>query len=150
MKPESAQGTPLKAITLRARTVAVLEYNHIPVSRRTVRYHYAKWREAQGLPIRCDNEACLFHTQPNGTRLRPILDHKNGNRLDNRPGNLWYLCPNCDSQQKTRGGLNRGRVVETAEGKYTLSDRESGRLAFHIVTRTGHYKYEGAPIGPSP
>src|SRR6476660_3941888 len=34
----------------------------------------------------------------NGRPFNPFLDHKNGNNSDNRPENLRYLCPNCDSQ----------------------------------------------------
>ena len=37
-----------------------------------------------------------------------ILDHKNGNHQDNRFENLHLVCPNCDSQQPTWLGRNRG------------------------------------------
>jgi hypothetical protein len=114
----------------------VLCYSPTPVSQQRVRQHYAAWRQAQNLPIRCDEPGCCFHTTEltwNGKPLKPILDHVNGNRRDNRPGNLRYLCPNCDSQQATRGGLNRGRVVDAGDRKYTLRDRETGRLDFHFL-----------------
>ena len=44
-----------------------------------------------------------------GKPLVLILDHKNGNRSDNRLGNLRLLCPNCNSQQQTFAGKNKGR-----------------------------------------
>jgi HNH endonuclease len=44
-----------------------------------------------------------------GKPLVMVLDHKNGNRLDNRLDNLRLLCPNCNSQQTTFAGKNKGR-----------------------------------------
>jgi hypothetical protein len=40
-----------------------------------------------------------------------ILDHKNGNRADHRLDNLRLLCPNCNSQQPTFAGKNKGRYL---------------------------------------
>jgi 5-methylcytosine-specific restriction endonuclease McrA len=38
-----------------------------------------------------------------------VLDHRNGDNTDNRLDNLRLLCPNCNSQQATFAGRNRGR-----------------------------------------
>ena len=85
-------------------------------------------------------EKCAFHTQEllwGEKRLSVILDHVNGNNLDNSPKNLRYLCPNCDSQLPTRGGANRGRVLEAAEGRYVLLSRE-GKRHFHLIAEAGN------------
>jgi hypothetical protein len=42
-------------------------------------------------------------------RLVLQLDHINGDRRDNRIGNLRFLCPNCHSQTDTFAGKNMGR-----------------------------------------
>ena len=92
--------------------------------------HYAKWRREQGIPVRCDNDKCRFYTEPliwNNEALLLILDHKEGNRLDNRPEKLRYLCPNCDSQLTTRGGLNKGRVEGVGEDRFTIITDEGNR-----------------------
>jgi 5-methylcytosine-specific restriction endonuclease McrA len=83
------------------------------VSRATVRKYYDQYREENGLPRRCDNPACCFHTGElvwNGKELRLTLDHIKGVSRGHRPKNLQLLCPNCESQTKTRGGKNKGRV----------------------------------------
>ena len=88
----------------------------------TISRQYNKWRREHEIPVRCDNESVAFtRSRWSGTASRCpeplplILDHKEGNRLDNRPAKLQYLCPNCDSQLKTRGGLNKGRVEGATE-----------------------------------
>ncbi len=112
-------------------------YSPAGASRSTVRRQYARWRKDAGLPVRCDIKACVFHTAPLlwlGQPLPLILDHINGNCLDNNPRNLRYLCPNCDSQLSTRGGKNRGRVLETEEGTYVLAGPNGSRDRFIITT----------------
>jgi len=142
----------------RLQTDQVLRYSPQPASRSTVRRHYAAWRAEQGIPPRCDLPECVFHLAPlmwNGKPLPLILDHANGNNRDNNPNNLRYLCPNCDSQLDTRGGANRGRVVEASEGKYVLITRSGGRH-LHLIPVSGGLRITGhaptvtiAPATPS-
>jgi hypothetical protein len=70
---------------------------------------------------------CIFHRSPltwNGRPLVPILDHIDGVHRNNRLENLRLLCPNCDSQLPTRGGANRGRVIEEDERKFTRVSKD--------------------------
>jgi hypothetical protein len=50
---------------------------------------------------------CGLGNRWRGKRLVLILDHKNGNRRDNRKKNLREVCPNCNSQLKTFAGRNK-------------------------------------------
>ena len=126
-------------------TEECLRYRPTRVSRSTIRRHYAVWRQQHGIAPRCDMQGCVFHMQPliwNGNNLPLILDHANGNNLDNNPKNLRYLCPNCDSQLSTRGGRNRGRVAEAGDGFFVLKDRD-GRRNNHIIVGTGRIRLTG-------
>jgi len=90
-------------------------------SQKTVRRHYLNWRSEQDpmIPLRCDNPKCQFHfgkLKWNGIVLKLILDHINGVNRDNRPVNLRFLCPNCNSQLHTQGGGNKNRVKQADTG----------------------------------
>jgi len=100
--------------------------------RRKPHREYAKWRADHGLPDRCDNPDCKFHTEPlvwNGKPFKPILDHENGVNTDDRPENLRYLCPICDAQLGTKGGANKGRV-DKADGGFSIRNKKTGLRAF--------------------
>lgn len=43
----------------------------------------------------------------NGLPINMVLDHVNGDPLDNQLENLRMLCPNCNSQQPTFAGRNQ-------------------------------------------
>jgi len=47
-----------------------------------------------------------------GKRMSLELEHKNGNRYDNRRENLSLLCPNCHSFTSTYRGKNKRQVIE--------------------------------------
>ena len=117
----------------------VLRYTRTAPAQATVRRHYIRWRQEQTppLPERCDNPECFFHTNPlvwNGRPLKPILDHRDGNNSDNRPSMLRLLCPNCDSQQPTRGGANRGRTLKSDAGFARVS--KDGRRDYVLFPET--------------
>jgi hypothetical protein len=99
-----------------------------PKNQSLVKRHYLR---ARSEPVRCDISSCIFHTQPlswNGRPLVMILDHVDGNNCDNTPDNLRLLCPNCNSQQPTHGGANRGRVLERREDGSTVLDSNGSRV----------------------
>ena len=110
----------------------VLCYSTKPRDRKTVRRYYIKWRQRRNTPERCDNMQCMFHDDPlewNSCPLPLILDHVNGNRSDNSPDNLRFLCPNCDSQLPTKGGRNKGRIRNKSVRGYEVKHRDGTRDA---------------------
>ena len=110
----------------------VLCFSEQSKPRSTVRKYYYEWREIQKKPLQCDNESCQLHTKPltwNDKKLTLILDHINGNQKDNRHENLRLLCPNCDSQNDTRGGKNKGRIQNQTATGYEIANRDGTRSA---------------------
>lgn len=66
--------------------------------------------EAGWLVDKCDS--CGLKPQWQGQRLVLVLDHVNGVFDDFRRENLRLLCPNCNSQQPTFAGRNKGTKPE--------------------------------------
>lgn len=129
-------GTAPRRRTSSEKWRTVLRFSNVKVPQSKIARAYAKWRREQNIPDRCDNPDCQFHRgelEWNGKLLKLILDHSEGNRYDNSPRSLRYLCPNCDSQLLTRGGGNRDRVVDLTADGYTLMNRDGSR----IVAATG-------------
>lgn len=62
------------------------------------------FKEGLKLP-RC--EECSWAEQSPDGRVPLELDHINGDRHDNRLGNLRVLCPNCHSLKPTHRGKNK-------------------------------------------
>lgn len=64
----------------------------------------------------------------NGQPLSFQIDHINGNRTDNRFGNLKVLCPNCHSQTDTFGSKN-----VSDEGKNQMKNSANKNRTFSSV-----------------
>jgi len=57
------------------------------------------------LEYRCYGDGCGI-SEWKGKALSLHLDHKDGNRRNNKIENIRFLCPNCHSQTETYGGKN--------------------------------------------
>lgn len=121
----------------------VLRYRKGRMSQETVRRHFLSWRSEQAppIPLRCDNPRCAFHTTTpiwNGVPIKLILDHVNGVCGDNRPDNLQLLCPNCNSQQATHGGGNKGKVIQSEGGFANV--RPDGKKDYFLPAEPGKFR----------
>ncbi len=125
----------------------VLKYTQGKVDQGTVRRAYKKWRTEQGIPDRCDNPSCQFHTSAlewDGKLLKLILDHSNGVNSDNRPENLRFLCPNCNAQLETHGGGNKGKVLKSSGG-FGIVGRD-GKKRYTLPAEPGRFSLQGSPV----
>ena len=120
----------------------VLSYRKGGPSSETVKRHYVRWLAQQVPPrrVRCEIEGCIFQQSPliwNGQELKLVLDHKNGVNGDNSPENLRFLCPNCNSQQPTHGGGNKGKVEQSIGGFAKI--RADGKKDFTLPADHGEF-----------
>jgi hypothetical protein len=112
----------------------------------TVKRAYSSWRVERGIPERCDNEKCRFHTEPliwNGEPFKLILDHKDGVKGDNRPECLRFLCPLCNAQLSTHGGGNKGRVEMSAGG---FAIKEDGVRQYTLPIESTTYEWNAGDV----
>lgn len=117
----------------------VLVYRSGRRSQNTIRKYYIEWRNAQTPALQpfCNIQECYFHTKPlvwNNKELRLILDHVNGVSGDNRPKNLRLLCPNCNSQQLTQGGGNKGKTEQHDGGFVLISSEKKKNYVLPVET----------------
>jgi hypothetical protein len=77
----------------------------------------------------------------NGKSIRLVLDHANGVKGDNRPTNLRLLCPNCNSQQSTHAGANKGRVIESSGGFARVE--KDGKKHYTLPAEAVEYRVSG-------
>ena len=63
---------------------------------------------------------------------------------DNRPKNLRLLCPNCNSQQETHGGGNKGKVEQSVGGFAKID--EDGKRHRVLPVETGFYELSGNDV----
>lgn len=131
----------------------VLHYSERPFQRSTVKTYYLHWRKMNGLPVRCDNPKCVFHTNPlvwNDVPLKLIMDHITGNKNDNTPQNLQLLCPNCDSQLETRGGKNANRIQDQSATSYAIVHRGGQRRDAIVFLGSVSASSEVGQVTPTP
>ncbi|MCI0387871.1 MAG: HNH endonuclease [Acidobacteria bacterium] len=65
----------------------------------------------------------------NGKELTLQVDHINGDKHDNRPENLRFLCPNCHSQTQNWGYYNQGGTDQTSRAAYFRGYRKRQKKA---------------------
>ncbi len=62
-----------------------------------------------GMEHKC--EECFMPPEWRGKPLTLQIDHRNGNSVDNRPGNPRFMCPNCHAQTDTFGSGNMTKTI---------------------------------------
>lgn len=86
-----------------------------------IRRKMTKLLKQEGREYKCE----LCETKDwNGEKLTLDLDHIDGNRLNNDPDNLRFLCPNCHSQTETWRGRN---TVKSKAKKALVAQPERAR-----------------------
>ncbi|MDX2647789.1 HNH endonuclease signature motif containing protein [Streptomyces sp. PA03-1a] len=88
-----------------------------PGSPRTGRRMLHRALQEKGVPYECG--ACGTGPAWQGLTITLEIDHVNGDRLDNRIGNLRYLCPSCHSQTAGFAGRAVSGTVPAQVGSPT-------------------------------
>jgi hypothetical protein len=131
----------------------VLRYTKEPIGNESVKRAFRQWQTQQGLLERCFFADCptvaTLQTW-RGAPLTMILDHINGVNSDNRPENLRWVCPNCNSQLPTYGGRNIGRVADRSEGGFAVQEKDPAtgekRRHFTLPAEPGHFAISGGDV----
>lgn len=77
---------------------------------RVPRYQLKRSMISKGMPYRC--AVCEQDPEWQGRPLTLEIDHKDGNRWNNRLENLQFLCPNCHTQTESYANYRKpGRVA---------------------------------------
>lgn len=137
-----------------------LDYSHFKISGKTPRpieefliYKDGVGNSSHRLKLRLFDEKyfeakcyCCGITEWNGKPAPLELEHKNGNRCDNRLENLTILCPNCHAQTETYRGKNiikkdKKKTIKflklvwpSGEGNLLITDRRSDRNRQRALT----------------
>ena len=59
-------------------------------------------------------------------KVRPHIDHKDGDRSNNKPSNLQALCPNCHDQKSRRETKRRSNPKKPKREYFGLGDLSFG------------------------
>ncbi|SEN60834.1 HNH endonuclease signature motif containing protein [Actinacidiphila rubida] len=97
------------SVAPRRKTAAEILRRQEPGAARTATRLLRRALDEEGVPHECAE--CGIGDVWRGRRLVLQVDHVNGDRLDDRLGNLRYLCPSCHSQTPTYAGRPRGGAV---------------------------------------
>jgi hypothetical protein len=79
-----------------------------------------------------------------GKEISLQLEHKDGNRFNNKRENLEILCPNCHSQTETHGGKNnkKDKIGERVLYETFIANNRNKALTFRILGMAGAGNYK--------
>ena len=89
-------------------------------------------------PVKYECVDCGVGKMYNDKKLVLHLDHIDGNRSNNMPSNLRWLCPNCHSQTETYGVKNvKNKVLFKANiSKGLRENRQRRLLGYSLIGKT--------------